>query len=123
MLRLARTHQMELLDQLGDHAPVDVLRGNLHDIRRANRWFGGASAVLTTLAPLLRAQDAATPLSVLDVATGSADIPIALADWAMREGRQVRIVATDLQPDVLRVARAAVESTDITVEQADALNL
>ncbi len=123
MFRLARTHQMELLDQLGDHAPVDVLGGNLRDIRRANRWFGGTRAVQTALAPLLRSQDVPTPISILDVATGSADVPIALADWARRAGHDVRIVATDIQPDVLLVARAAVGSTGISVEQADALNL
>src|SRR5688572_5042617 len=82
---LARTHKLELLDQLDHQAPVDALRGNLRDIRRANRWFGGTRAVVTTLAPLLRTQDATVPLSILDVATGSADIPIALAGWAQHE--------------------------------------
>lgn len=123
MVPLARTHRMELLDQAGRHLPADVLCGNLRDIRRANRWFGGTRAVITTLAPLLHKQDAAAPLSILDVATGSADIPIALAKWARRERRDVRIVATDLQPNVLAVANADVEATSIVVEQADALNL
>ena len=122
-MRLARTHQLELLDQLGGHAPVNVLGSNLRDIRRANRWFGGTRAVVTALTPLLRAEDASAPLSILDVATGSADIPIALADWARREGWDVRIVATDLQPDVLLVARTTVGASGIAVEQANALNL
>lgn len=120
---LARTYKLELLDQIDRQAPVDALRGNLRDIRRANRWFGGTRAVVTALAPLLRTQDATVPLSILDVATGSADIPIALAGWAKREGNAVRIVATDLQPDVLTVASEAVGETGIVIEQADALNL
>ena len=120
---LARTHTLELLDQLGHRVQAGELRGNLRDIRRANRWFGGTRAVVTTLTPLLSAQHPMTPLSILDVATGSADIPIALASWAEREGCSLRLVATDLQPDVLAVANEAVGTSGIVVEQADALDL
>jgi SAM-dependent methyltransferase len=120
---LSRTHKLELLDQLGHQAPVDELCGNLRDIRRANRWFGGTSAVVNALEPLLRTDDPTVPVSILDVATGSADIPLALAGWARHEGRSIRLVATDLQPDVLAVAKEAIGTSDIVVEQADALNL
>ena len=114
---------MELLDQIDGQAPADVLSGNLRDIRRANRWFGGTRAVIRELAPLLRWSDTSSPLSILDVATGSADIPIALANRARHEGHAVRIVATDVQPDVLTVARAAAEERGIDVELADAVAL
>ncbi|MDQ3548158.1 MAG: methyltransferase domain-containing protein [Chloroflexota bacterium] len=121
-LPLARTTHLELLDRLGDLTPGQVLSGNLRDIRRANRWFGGTRAIRDEIAPLAR-RNTAEPLSILDVATGSADIPVALVNWAEREGNGLRIVATDLQPAVLAVARAAVRPERITVEQADALSL
>ena len=120
---LARTHDLELLDRLGEQTPVGVLAGNLRDIRRANRWLGGTRTVVNALVHVLPAPGTGEPISILDVATGSADIPVAVAGWAAREGRNVSIVATDLQPDVLAVARAAEQPGRITVELADALNL
>lgn len=119
---LARATHLELLDRLGDRTPAPVLAGNLRDIRRANRWFGGTRAIRDEIAPLARRKTAG-PLAILDVATGSADIPVALVNWADREGHHLRLVATDLQPAVLAVARAAALPARITVEQADALSL
>jgi ubiquinone/menaquinone biosynthesis C-methylase UbiE len=120
---LRRSSRPELLDQLGLQVEAGPLVGNLRDIRLANRWFGGTQAVLRELAPLIEAQPADEPLAILDIATGSADIPLAIDDLAAHLGRRVRIVATDLQPAVLEVARAAVGSRPIAVEPADALAL
>jgi ubiquinone/menaquinone biosynthesis C-methylase UbiE len=52
------------------------------------------------------------PLTILDVATGSADIPLAIARWAARRGRQVSILALDLHPATLSLARAWLASQD-----------
>lgn len=123
MAPIARTREPELLDQLGASVPPAELASNLRDIRRVNRWLGGTRAVLSVVVPLLRAADAVQPISILDVATGSADIPLALAAAAEREGRKVRIVATDREPAVLDVARAEVDFDLITIEVADALAL
>ena len=60
------------------------------------------------------------PLHVLDVATGSADIPRALLITGQRAGLQMQIVATDLQPAVVALARAAEHSDALTITQADA---
>jgi 2-polyprenyl-3-methyl-5-hydroxy-6-metoxy-1,4-benzoquinol methylase len=120
---LRRSSQPELLDQLGHQFETGPLAGNLRNIRLANRWFGGRQAVLRELAPLIETQPADEPLTILDIATGSADIPLAIDDLAARLGRSVRIVATDLQPEVLEVARAAVGTRSIAIEPADALAL
>lgn len=122
-MTLARTQQLELLDQLAEHASNHDVAGNLRDIRRVNRWFGGTRAVLNAVKPMLDERGSAAPLSILDVATGSADIPAAIVTWAVRTGSAVRIVATDLQPDIVAVARAAERPGCIIVEQADALRL
>jgi len=114
---------MELLDALDTGVTPTALADNLRDIRLANRWFGGVRAVLRTLAPIFDGQAQAEPLTLLDIATGSADIPLAIDAFASRRNRPIRIVATDLQPEVLAVARAAVGTRSITVEQADALEL
>jgi ubiquinone/menaquinone biosynthesis C-methylase UbiE len=97
---MKRDAGVELLDGALDEPAV--LRDNLRDMGRANRLTGG-----TVLS--LRAIDALAPpdgaLSVLDVGTGGADIPVALlAD--PRFWSRVTVTATDSRPEVLDAARA-----------------
>ena len=91
----------ELLDgPLDDRA---TLVGNLRDLRRANRWLGGARLSIAAVEAI--ATDA--PLTILDVGTGAADIPLALLDHARRTGRQWTVVGLDSRPEVLEAAAAA----------------
>ena len=117
-LTTARTTKAELLDE--DGHPEGDLRANLRDIRRVNKLFGGTAAVMNNLPDLL----SPTPpelLTVLDLATGSADIPLAVADWARKRGQHVSIVASDYSPDILAIAAEAVrDRPEITVERYDA---
>jgi SAM-dependent methyltransferase len=62
------------------------------------------------------------PLSLLDVGTGSGDIPTAIARWARRNGVAVRISA--LEPEPVTVAQAAVQTRDffeVTVVRGDGM--
>lgn len=105
MRPLRRREAREFLDRTG-HDPRE-LDGVLADLRRVNRWYGGHRLVLGYLGaivPRIRRR----PLTVLDVATGSADIPQAVANWARRHGVGVRIVALDHNPAILAVARREV---------------
>ena len=102
-MALPRTNQRELLDDAG-HDPVELAL-NLRDIRRVNRLLGGSSTTLRHLPELFADIPPDQTLSVLDLATGSADIPIALADWAAREGRRVEIIASDYSEEILAIAR------------------
>ncbi|GAB4201944.1 MAG: hypothetical protein OHK0022_24520 [Roseiflexaceae bacterium] len=103
-LELERAEEQELIDQ-GGHAP-ELLAENLADMRRINRWLGGVQLSVRALARLDRTGPPGAELAVLDVATGIGDIPRTLAAWAARQGRAVRIVATDISPAILRVAAA-----------------
>jgi len=126
-LSLSRSSQPELLDDLTIASTPGAraeLADNLRDIRRANRWFGGTGAVLRTVMPLVRdLTGQSDPVRILDVATGSADIPLAIAHQSERAGWPVELVATDIAPDVLAVARGAARPGRISVEAADALAL
>ncbi len=123
MVPMARTSEMELLDTSVATTGASELRGNLRDIRRANRFFGGTTAVIAAIGPHLeRLSGQPEPVRVLDLATGSADIPIAIAALAEQRGWRVQLTATDLQPDILAIATVA-ELHGISVERADALNL
>ncbi|HUP28301.1 MAG TPA: methyltransferase domain-containing protein [Chloroflexia bacterium] len=97
----------ELLDSLDDVSEKD-LTTTLRDIRRANIFGLGTWVIKHHLADLLRDVPPNRPLRVLDLATGSADIPEELCRWAARVGRDISFVATDISPEILAVARRRV---------------
>lgn len=123
MRRLPRSEGQELMDM--PDVPTAGLRQGLADLRRANRWFGGTHAAMTALLPVVCGVPA-EEVTVLDVATGSGDIPLTLVRRARRRGRRVRVVATDLHEETLAAAREHVEADgtgEVEVARADALNL
>ncbi|MGH2489161.1 MAG: methyltransferase domain-containing protein [Candidatus Limnocylindria bacterium] len=80
-----------------------MLRDNLRDLRRANRFTGGVALsrrAIEALAP------APAPLTLLDVGTGGADIPLALLAHARDRRRTLAITAVDSRPEILDAARA-----------------
>jgi ubiquinone/menaquinone biosynthesis C-methylase UbiE len=102
----ARSDRPELLDGAIDD-PAELAE-NFRDIQRVNRLLGGTSTVLRHLPSLLDAIPAGRPATILDLATGAADIPLAIARWAERRGRPVSIVASDASEAILDLARANV---------------
>ena len=101
--RPEQSAELEWMDAPG-HSRA-LIEDNLGDLRRVNRLLGG---VRLTLRPLLRLAAALPPaqrLCVLDVATGGADIPRAIASWSLRSGRPLFLVASDINFDIAAVAR------------------
>ena len=98
----------ELMDRL-DASPAELGR-SLTDIARLNR-IGATQTIQRHVAPFLARQRAGETLRILDVGTGAADIPLALARWARRRGHRVRIVALEVHPTILRYAARAVDGT------------
>jgi SAM-dependent methyltransferase len=116
-----KVHGPEYFDgPVGD--PIEFA-GLLGALRRINRWYGGYGVVLRYLerfAHLLPNR----PLVIADVATGSGDVPAAIAAWAHRRRLPVRIVALDLNPDILGEARKVTAGlSEIALMQADGLSL
>ena len=112
----------ELLDgSLDDPA---ALSGNLRDLKRANRWLGGARLSSWAIEALLGGIDEA---SILDVGTGAADIPLALLDIARRRGHGRKVTAVDSRSEVIAAARIGsprLQSTpDLVIEVADGRSL
>ena len=100
MRRLAGVH--EYLD-----GPLDdpvVLRGNLRDLARINRWLGGVAGSRRALERLLGRRT--VPHTLLDVGTGAADIPLALIADGAKRGRPLRVTATDSRQEVVDAALA-----------------
>ncbi len=115
-----RSDRKEILDDDG-HDPAE-LAANFRDIQRVNGLLGGTSTILRHLPRLLAAIPPGRPVTILDLATGSADIPLAISRWANRRGRDITIVASDSSEPVLALARKqADDHPDITVRRYDAL--
>lgn len=98
------------------------LRLALETLARVNRRFGATRLVLRHLAALC--DGSSTAVSILDVGTGYADIPRAVASWARRRGRPVRITALDRHAETLAIAeRACADYPEIRLRTGDALAL
>jgi ubiquinone/menaquinone biosynthesis C-methylase UbiE len=92
----------EMVD-LPDADPF-LLRDEMNNLRKINRRFGGISAVRWEVAALASNTDPRRPLHILDLATGSADVPLALVRYFSATGRPVRITAVDRNEVVLEEA-------------------
>jgi ubiquinone/menaquinone biosynthesis C-methylase UbiE len=99
----ARLETAELLDR-GGH-DLSELAGNLRDIRTVNRLAGGHATVLVHLPRLVALVPRGRPVEILDLATGSGDIPFAVATWAARNARPLRLTVSDSSEDILAEAR------------------
>jgi len=93
----------ELLDDL--QADPRAVRLSLHNITRANRWFGGQAAAAWGIARLLEGVQRGARLSLLDIGTGSGDLPHAMVRWAARRGLTLRAVGLERHPVAAGLAR------------------
>jgi SAM-dependent methyltransferase len=110
---------VELLD---GPVPFAERARSLADVARLNGAFGGRLLTLRHVRRLLARLPAGRAATVLDLGTGSGDIPRALVRWARRAGRPIRVIALDLDGPTLEVARRTVMGyPEITLLRADAL--
>jgi SAM-dependent methyltransferase len=86
--------------------PASDLAASLRDIQKVNRFLGGTAVTLRHLKRLLRDTPPQTPITLLDLATGSGDIPRAAVRWGRRHGFRFQIIALDFSPTVLETARS-----------------
>lgn len=100
--RFGRVDEPELLDA-GRYTP-EQLAQNLADMRAANRWAGGVWLTLRALARLTEGMPPGAELALLDLASGSGDLPRAAGRWALRRGLRPRLTITDLSPEIVRLA-------------------
>jgi 2-polyprenyl-3-methyl-5-hydroxy-6-metoxy-1,4-benzoquinol methylase len=100
-----RRRGVELLDDPA--ADPALATRSLRDVARSNRWFGGASAVMAELAPVLAARrGGAAPVTLLDVGTGAGDIPELARRLAARAGTTLMTMGLEITPALARASRA-----------------
>lgn len=112
---------LELLDLPPEVCTVEELEGSLADIRVVNRYLGDTRAILKHLSAKVKGQD---HISVLDVATGSADLPVAVVEWARKRGIGISVTAIDINNRTVEIARRyATAHPEIELLVGDALQL
>jgi SAM-dependent methyltransferase len=108
-----------------DEPDVDpaLLRRSLGFIRRINTLLGYTRATLHHLDRFSRGWKPGERIRIIDLATGSADIPRAILRWANRRGFDVQIVGVDRHP--VTAAAAGKEAADprLRIVQADVFDL
>lgn len=117
----AQRFDSELLD--GPIGDVEELRANLREMALANRLLLSNRAVLRRLEQWIEHYTAQPPVTIVDVATGGGGLPRAIAAWARRRGQSIRLVASDVAPGVMAVARQMLEPLDVSLVQHNALQM
>jgi ubiquinone/menaquinone biosynthesis C-methylase UbiE len=107
----------ELLDS--DNGTEAEVREALSDLRRINRWFGGVAASAALIRKIARRSNA-NILEVLDVATGSGDIPAAVTSKLGRKGISVRYTVVDRAITHLQGTQRAVAGDALALPFHDA---
>jgi len=116
----------ELIDLPFENYSLAEYSGSLADIRKVNRFLGDYRATLKYFSSLVPAdaESRIGPIRVLDVATGSADIPVALVKWARRRRVHIAVIAVDNNPLAVREAVALTQDyPEITIALADGFSL
>lgn len=97
-----RNLQPEIMDQPGiDGERYGRVMAGLARINYVTRSAG----IIWPSIRRLAAESPGRPLSLLDVATGAGDVPVALARRARRAGIDLRIAACDISPQAIEHAR------------------
>jgi len=116
-----RSNEAELMDGV-DYTAAELIE-NLADLRRVNRYLGGQGALTRHLFPMIEATGRRR-IRLLDVGSGSADIPARIVEWARNRGIEIEFVALDMNEIAAREAlRQTVSYPEIKVVRADAMNL
>jgi ubiquinone/menaquinone biosynthesis C-methylase UbiE len=122
-----RIDTAELIDD--PNQPNSDLRASMMDVQRANRFLGGTPVITRHVTDWLRAakgdpEFSRRPVTFLDVATGSGDLPKAILEIACRERVDARIIGLDYSEPILRIAReAACMQNEMRLIRGDAFHL
>jgi 2-polyprenyl-3-methyl-5-hydroxy-6-metoxy-1,4-benzoquinol methylase len=117
---MKRRFDPAVLEMMDRPQPVShELERDLERLRQLNRWFGSHRLVSTFIRRWI------TPgaqMRVVDLATGSGDIPRLLVDHARKIGARIEVDAVDRQPATLEIAsRLSTDYPEISYHEANIL--
>src|SRR6266513_4275506 len=100
---MKRSFDPAVLEMMDRPQPVSAeLERDLERLRQLNRWFGSHRLVLNFMRRWIKPH---TRTRIVDLATGSGDIPRLIANYARGIRAQVEIDALDRQSATLEIAR------------------
>jgi 2-polyprenyl-3-methyl-5-hydroxy-6-metoxy-1,4-benzoquinol methylase len=102
-----RAVEPELLDTRPQ--TKEALDGALDFLELTNRRFGGAQVVLSRFEAWCARWPADRAVRVLDVGTGSGDMPRAIVDWGAQRRLRVHVTGLELVPSIAAIARARLQ--------------
>lgn len=111
---MALLRHRRLVPELMDDPSLDAAqhRRALAALARLNAMSQADEPIWRAIAPLL----AERPLTLLDVATGSADVPLRLALRARRVGLDLRIAGCDASPVAIESARSRADAAGLDAQ-------
>ncbi len=117
---MKRRFDPAVLEMMDRDQPVSIeLERDLERIRQLNRWFGSYRLVSGFIRNWIKPTD---KLRIVDLATGSGDIPRLIVDHARKIGAKVEIDALDRQPATLEIARTlSADYPEISYREANIL--
>jgi SAM-dependent methyltransferase len=105
-----RRDEAEWLDS-ADLNPADLERV-LRDLANFNQIFLGHYPLLRWLGKAVRAARNGAPLTLVDVGCGYGDLLRAIRHWSRRRKFDLNLIGVDLNPETIRIARAATDPAD-----------
>ena len=115
---MKRSTEREMMDLPGQ--PKELLADDLRNLRVINRYLGGYRNVLRGLARLVNEQRL-DRFTLLDIGTGSGDIPAVIARWARRQQIAARISGLEREAATVEEAVDQTRSfPEITILRGDA---
>ena len=117
---MKRSFDPAVLEMMDRPQPVSPeLEHDLERLRQLNRWFGSHRLISTFMRRWIMP---GSQMRVVDLATGSGDIPRLVVDHARKIGAQIEIDALDQQPATLEIARSlSAEYPEISFHAANIL--
>jgi len=106
---MKRSGEKEMMDFPGQ--PRELLEDDLKNLRLINRYLGGCRCVVRGIEQSVR-RHRLQSFALLDVGTGSGDIPARITEWAQQRGIKTSIVALEPDPVTARVAATLTQQTN-----------
>lgn len=99
----SRATETELLDR--PECDPALAAASYRFMERVNGCFGGIRVVRRFLAAEAAARGAGAPLRILDIGSGSCDIPLAVSRWARAHAVPLRITCLEMADPAVALAR------------------
>jgi ubiquinone/menaquinone biosynthesis C-methylase UbiE len=111
--------------ELMDDPDIDpkLLQRSLGYLRKINKLLGYTRQLLDRLDGYSQNWNRDQTIKIVDIGTGSADMPIAVLKWADERGWKVHCTGVDLHAKTAKAARDASADPRLTIVRANALDL